>query len=162
MVNLNDFFGAFFDASKWGLANLYPWAEAALREALASGGDFDSGWGSCRKESRSVRFRRKNGKITVDVTAHMDDIWEEPDLIFDALWEIGRGDVELPDDVIDTIRELAAENGIDDSTTVTVTLPGDASFDDVMRVTGEAEDEAEANNRRMFDSLCWIVRDFAE
>ena len=145
-------------SSKYGLTDLYPESEAKLREALASGEDFTTDWTGCRKEIRYVKYTREGEHITIEVSAHMDDLWEADDLIYDALWTACRVEEELPDDLIDSIREgLCGE--IDDHTDITVVLPSSASFEEILEATGKAEDEAEQNNTEMYNRLCEIVKD---
>ena len=70
-----------------------------------------------------------------------------------------KGGSSVTDDLIDEIRELALEDGIDDVSYIDVRLPRDASYDDIIRATQEAEDEAEMKNKDKFDRLCKIVKD---
>ena len=94
-------------AAKWGLTDLYPESEDKLRQALLSGEDFDTGWWGCKKEIRYCRITQEIGMITVEVSAHMDDLWESDDLIYDALWETTKQEDELPEEIIDSIRDDA-------------------------------------------------------
>ena len=102
-------------ASKYALTDWYEGSEEILREAMASGDDFDTGWFGCRKEIRYARIVRENGLYTVEVSSHCDDLWDGDDLIYDALWEVSKSEEELPDDIIESIRDTAADCGIDDS-----------------------------------------------
>jgi len=79
-------------ASKWGISDFYEEAEQSLRDALASGEDFDTGWFGCKKEINCAQIVREGGEITVCVSAHMDDLWDSEDLIYDTMKE----EVELP------------------------------------------------------------------
>lgn len=144
-------------SSKWGLTDLYPESEAKLREILESGEDFCTNWEGCKKEIRYARYVRAGGIITVQVSAHMDDLWESDDLIYDALWEEFKSEDELPDEVIQAIRECLGD--VDDVSYETVELPGTASFEEVMKATAEAEDKAEQKNYEMFRELCAAVRE---
>ena len=144
-------------SSKYGLTDLYPESETKLREALASGEDFTTGWTGCRKEIRFVKYTREEGSITIEVSAQMDDLWDSDDLIYDALWAACEVEEELPDDVINSIREALGFE-IDDHTDVTVVLPATATFEELMEATGRAENEAEQNNSNMFERLCEIVK----
>ena len=87
-------------ASHYSLTDLYPQSEAKLREALASGEDFDTDWFGCKKEIRYARYIREGNSITVKVSAQMDDLWESDDLVYDALWEACQTEEELPEDFI--------------------------------------------------------------
>lgn len=145
-------------SSKYGLTDLYPESEAKLREALASGEDFTTGWTGCRKEARYVRYTREGDHITIEVSAEMDDLWESADLIYDALCTACHVEEKLSEDIIDSIRE-AALGVIDDHTEVSVVLPASATFEEIMDATAKAENEAEQNNQKMYDRLCEIVKD---
>lgn len=68
-------------SSKLGLTDLYPESETKLREAFASAEDFTTGWTGCRKETQHVNYTREEASITIEVSAHMDDLWESDDLI---------------------------------------------------------------------------------
>lgn len=144
-------------ASKWGLTDFYPEAEEKLQEVLASGEDFDTGWFGCKKEIRYARIVREEGEIEISVAAHMDDLWEEDDLIYDALWEVSKIEDELPEEIIDSIREAAIYD-IDDHTELSITLPATSTFDEIVEAMGKLEDEAEENNHRMYLELCEIVK----
>lgn len=149
-------------ASKWSLTDFYPESEQLIMEVLASGDDFDTGWFGCKKEIHYARYCRENGKITIEVSANMDDLYESDDLICDALWTLYRSEDGLPYEIIDSIRDVAIDCGIDDHTTIEVTLPGTASFADVVEATDKAETEAENHNTEAYNRLCEIVRDHVE
>ena len=145
-------------SSNYNLTDFYPESEEKLREALASGEDFTTGWIGCKQEIHSVRYSRKENRITIEVSARMDDLWESNDLIYDALWSSCQVEEELPDDFTDSIRECLGDD-IDDHTEITIVLPASASFEEIMAATGQAENNAEQNNTRMFDFLCEIVKE---
>ena len=147
-------------ASKWGLTDFYSEAEQKLRELIDSGEDFDTGWFGCAKEIRYARIVREDGKIVVSVVAHMDDLFESEDLIYDALWTVSRGEKELSGETIDNIRDWAIDDGIDDATKLSMVLPGGASFEDVVAAVDKLEGEGEENNADMFGRLCEIVKYF--
>lgn len=144
-------------ASKWGLTDFYPEAEADLRKALESGEDFETDWFGGKKEIRYARITGDQEKITIEVSAHMDDLWEEDDLIYDALWEVSKIEDELPEEIIDSIRDAAIYD-IDDHTNLDATLPRSATWDEIIKAIENLEYEAEANNHRMYLELCEIVK----
>jgi hypothetical protein len=154
-ININ--YGAY--SSTYALTDLYPESRAKLQEALASGEDFTTDWTGCKKEIRFAKYTREGDNITVEVSAQMDDLWEGDDLIYDALWEACKVEEELPDALIDRIRESLGFE-IDDHTDVTVVLPASASFEEIMEATGKAENEAEQHNEEMFKRLCEIVKEY--
>lgn len=109
------------------------------------------------QEIRYAKYTREGDRITVEVSAHMDDLWDSDDLIYDALWTTCSVEEELPDSVIASIRE-GLEDEIDDHTDITVDLPASATFEEIMEATGKAETEAEQHNNEMYDRLCDIVK----
>lgn len=149
-------------ASKWSISDFYEEAEKSLRSALESGEDFDTGWFGCKKEINYAKIVREDGKITVSVCCHMDDFWESEDLIYDALWEVTKAENELPEEIIDSIRDAAIDDRVDDSSTWTEVLPSSASFDDVVKALDKCEANADAGNTGMYKRLCDIVWDHVE
>lgn len=145
--------------SHYSLTDLYPQSEAKLREALASGEDFDTDWVGCKKEIRYARYIREGDSITVQVSAQMDDLWESDDLVYDALWEACQTEEELPDDFIDSIRSGAAGD-IDDCSEISVVLPATATYEEIMAATEKAEEMAEQRNSEMFKRLCEYVKTY--
>lgn len=87
------------DASVWGIADLREPYREALKQALAGGQPFTTGWFSSKKEIQSARVTRTRpkGRIFLEVTAAMD---EGVDLVDSAVWDqIG--------------REMGASSGLD-------------------------------------------------
>ena len=147
-------------AAKWGLTDFYEESEQALRDALASGKEFEASYG-CKKEIRYATIsRHEDGDIEVLVDAHMDDLFDGDELIYDALWRRFHIEEELPDDMIDDIRDWAIDDGIDDHTELSVVLDSGATFEDVCEMISQLENEAEEANDAMFDRLCGIVEWF--
>lgn len=145
-------------AAKWGLTDLYPESEDKLRQALLSGEDFDTGWWGCKKEIRYCRITQEIGMITVEVSAHMDDLWESEDLIYDALWETTRKEYELPEEIIGSIRDDAIDDGVDDHWEEYADLQAPASYESVLSTIGKLEDLAETRLHEMYETLCQIVK----
>lgn len=145
-------------ASKWGLTDFYPEAEQILRDAIDSGEDFETDWFGCKKEIRYAKYTRTGDSFQIDVSAHMDDLYENLDLIYDALWEVSKIEDELPEEVIDSILEAAADAGISDSTTYSTRLPRSATFEQIVKATMDLESSTEANNHTMYLELCEIVK----
>lgn len=147
-------------AAKWSLTDFYEDSEQKLRDALNSVEDFDTGWWGCRKEIRYARIVREGDEITVQVSCHMDDLFDGDDLIFDALWSERHTEEGLPEYIIDSIRDAAIDVGIDDNTEVSGNLPADgATIDHVAAMITLLEEAAEQQNTEMFDRLCAIVAD---
>ena len=145
-------------AAHWGLTDLYEESAAALKAALDSGEDFETEWFGAKKEINYAQVSREDGKITVRVSSHCDDLWDSDDLIYDALWHVSKIEEELPEEIIDSIRDAAIDDGIDDSCTIEKDLPADATFDDVVKTMGQLEDETMQDNHESFERLCDIVK----
>ena len=145
-------------ASKWGVSDFYAEAEETLSKALASKEDFDTGWFGCKKEIHSARITRENGETKVQVECEMDDLWEEGDLIYDALWEVAQTEEQLPDDVIDSIIDAACDEQLDDKTVTSIVLPADTPFFKIVATLDALEEEADTNNKAMYKRLCEIVK----
>ena len=146
-------------ASKWGLTDFYEGNDDVLRKAIESGEDFDTGEFGCKKEIRYARVHRERGEFEVEVTAYMDDLWDDGDLIYDALWTVAKSQEELPEDIIDSIREAAIDSGVDDHTYCNRYLPADATYETVVETIGELENEAEQTNEELYRILCGIVEE---
>ena len=147
------------DASKWGLTDLYPESEKLLREAIDSGEDFDTGGWSCRKECRSARYTRKNGKLTVRVCCDMDDL-NEGDLVYDAVYRIYHEEREVTDEQMEEILDLTWFYDLSDGVSVSGTISKNkVSFDTAMQTTAYLENKAEKQLDQYFDRLCAIVRE---
>lgn len=146
-------------AAKWGLTDFYEAEEQELREAIESGEDFTTGWYSCKKEIRSGEITRVNGKILITVSAAMDDLYDAEDLIYDALWEVAPNyEDELPEEIVDSIRDAAIEERIDDHNEASDTIPGDSTYDEIVRAVSGLESEAEELNTRDYIKLKEIVK----
>lgn len=146
-------------AAKYGVSDFYDEPEQKLREAIASGEDFDTGWFGARKEINYARVHREHGELEVEVSAHMDDLFDGPDLIYDALWEVARSEAELPEDIIDSIIDTAIDCEIDDKTECNVFLPANASYEDVCKALDECETSAMETNNEMYERLKEIVKE---
>lgn len=143
-------------AAKWGLSDFYEDSEAKLREALASGEDFTTEWG-CKKEIRYATLTKEGDTISLLVSCHMDDLYEEDDLIYDALWARLRSEEELPEEIIDSIREVAADEWMHDYAEASAELPASATFEEICAKLEELETDAEKENDETFNHLCDMV-----
>lgn len=141
-------------ASNWGISDFYEEAEKSLRSALESGEDFDTGWFGCKKEINYARIVREDGEIEIDVSCHMDDLWDSEDLIYDTMDE----EIELPDETISSIRDAAIVDDIDDKTELTMFLLSEASYNDIVNALDTLETEAMEANERKFLRLTDIVK----
>lgn len=78
------------DAAHWGLSDFYDENAQALRQVLACGQAFDTGWFTAKKEIQTGRISRlrRNGPICVEVSVEMD---EGADLVDTAIWKAAGG-----------------------------------------------------------------------
>ena len=60
------------DAAKWDITDFYPEHEKALRDVIAIGGDWDTGWYACKKEIQSGRVW-SNGSEVICYASVSDD-----------------------------------------------------------------------------------------
>ena len=148
--------------SHWGLTDLYEECEKNLRNLLKTGIDFETEWCGSKKELLSARYRRRNGSVWVDVNQWLDDLWEEGDLINDAVWDVceHREDIEIPDDGFDYIKRIANECDIDDCVVISEELGKDATFEDCMKAVERLIDATDEELSRMYDVLKTIVKDY--
>ena len=144
------------DAAKWGLTDFYPESEKKFRNAVLSGDDFSISY-ECKKEIRYASVIRENDAVTVTVTSCMDDLLDGYDLIYDALWSRCHSEDELPDEILEDIREEALDCWLSDESTAVRVLPVSASFEDICTTISELENESEEQNNIMFNILCDIV-----
>ena len=147
--------------SKWGLTDLYEDCEKNLRDLLKTGIDFRTEWCGSKKELLSARYRREDGKVWVDVNEWMDDLWDDESLIYDAVWErLHTEDIEIPDDGIAFIRQIAIEMGIDDTIVISEELGVDATYEDCMAAVERLEDKTDEQLTAWYEELCNIVEDY--
>lgn len=146
------------EAAKWSVTDFYPECERKLRELISSGEDFDTGYFGYRKEPRASRIYRAGGKLTVEVNASMDSLYEDDDLIYDALFEVYGVEELLPDEVLTRINDLAIESGLNDYSEESETLPSDASFEEVKEAMDRLEESVLRENEDMYRELCGIVK----
>ena len=150
-----------FNASHWGLTDLYDECEKNLRELLKTGVDFETEWCSSKKELLSARYGRKDGRVWVEVNQWMDDLWEDGGLIYDAVWNrFRREGIEIPDDGIEYIRQIAIECGVDDSTTVAEDLGCGVAYADVMDAVERCQNATDKELSEWYEELCDIVADY--
>ena len=145
-------------AASWGLTGFYDDCYETFKKAIEAPDDFEADWG-CKKEIDYCNVRREGGQITVSVTAWMDDIWEQYDLIYDALAEIGHEEYEFSDEAIDSIIEWAIDAGLEEYSTCTEEIPASADIDEICKTIDRLENEAGKNNREMFKQLCAVVEE---
>ena len=147
-------------ASRWCLSDFYQESLDKLTSAIESGEDFTTGWFGCKKEIHYGKYTKEDGEFRIEVDCHMDALWESDDLIYDALWCACKMEIELPDEVIKSIRDGA--EFLDDHTKLESVLPYDATIDDVIDETDKLEGRCISANEAMFDELCQMVKAHVE
>ena len=94
--------------AKYGLTDLSSEAEANLRDLINNRktGEFRTGWCDCQKELQSFRLWFLKDKIVVDVNEWMDDLYEQSELIYDAIWSLYGREFELSEDEENEIKDM--------------------------------------------------------
>lgn len=134
--------------SKRGLTDLFDDSENALREALSSGKDFDTGWCDCQKEIQSMRIRAMGKTILVET---MDSIDEFPDLADDAADELEKGR-EVTEEEASMIEELCIMDGMfATEASESKELPRNTTYDDLMTVVDGLIDECMKRNANSYE-----------
>lgn len=148
-----------FNCSHWGLTDLYEECEKNLRDLLKTGVDFETEWCGSKKELLSARYRRRDGRVWVDVNQWIDDLWEEGDLIVDAMCDLG---VELDGDGFEYVRRIASEMEIDDTIVISEEVGKDATYEDCMETVTMLMDKTDAQLNEWYTELRNIVEDCAK
>lgn len=149
----------FYDFGHYGIFDeencFYPEVLERLKADLASGKNFDSGWGGFKKELQDIRIQAVGDEITVSVSAYMDDV---EDLIFDC-----ENSDDLTDDDVNYILQLWHEN-IDATTETkeTETIPRNGTVKDIVRCATELAKICDATLTDSFYYMQMYVNDIEE
>lgn len=149
-------FNQFYDFGHYGIFEeedtFYPEVRKLLKEALASGEDFDTGWGSFKKEIESIRIQAIGDTIIVSVSESMDEI---PDLIYDC----DNAD-DLTDDEIDELVDCWYLGDYSTDTDRDAYIDRDSSLEDILKVAtklvNECHDFLEAGFKYMQTNVDYI------
>ena len=129
------------DWGHYGVGSFYDEREKALRDAIKSGEDFDSGWHGFKKDTASMCVYRKDGRITVGVSKFMDSALEEVDLFGDFLTD---EEMEmLTDERVEEIRNRLFASNYTEEPSETGTLPADSDFSAVMKMVESLDETCE-------------------
>ena len=112
----------------------------------------------CAKEAYSAYLRRINGKMLARVEVSIDDLWEQTDLIDDAMYDIGHGDEELTEEDLNYIRSIADQCGVDDNSMACEVME-DPTYDQVLLKLEELQHIAIEICDDYFETLKTIVQD---
>lgn len=129
------------DACKWGVSDLYEEAEKNLRELLTYSGEFRTEWCSCKKELYSFRLWFDDDHIEVTVNQWMDELYEQYELIDDAMWDLGKQDIELSDEEIEYIRDLCFDADVKDEVSNSEYIKRDSTYEEIMETLEHLADE---------------------
>lgn len=150
------------DACKWGVSDLYEEAEKNLRELLTYSGEFRTEWCSCKKEEYGFRLWFNDDYIHVTVNNCMDDLYDGWDLIDDALWDLGKKDVELSDDDADRIRELCMFSDVDTEVTDGENIKRDSTYEEIMETLEHLADETDKRLKECYETVKNIISYYLE
>lgn len=132
------------DACKWGVSDLYEDAEKNLRELLTYSGEFRTEWCSCKKELYSFRLWFFDNGISVEVSQWMDDLYEQVDLIDDAIWALKSSGykfgAELNEDDFENIRDMCLDAGIETEVMESTYIKRDSTYEEIMSALDELAD----------------------
>ena len=138
----------FGDWGSWGIGDFYNGNEEALRSAIESGNNFDTGWHGYKKELQSMRIFRDEDGITVSVYEYMDEVFEQAELFYDFLTD-EEAEI-LTDEMIEEIREYLEMGDFVEEIEDEETIPSDATFDQVM---SKAKELMQACSDRLHESF---------
>lgn len=129
---------------KWGVSDLYEEAEKNLRELLTYSGEFRTEWCSCQKELYSFRLWFTDSKIKVEVSQWMDDLYEQADLIDDAIWALKSSGykfgAELNEDDFENIRDMCFDAEIETEVMESKFIKRDSTYEEIMSALDELAD----------------------
>lgn len=130
----------FLDWGSWGIGDFYADREKELRDAIASGRPFDTGWHGWKKELQSMRITRTENAVIVSVNEYMDDL-EDYALILDCLTDEEEQNVteEQLEEIANQLNDLWWTE-FTTETSECEELPVDASFEQIMEKARELMD----------------------
>ena len=142
----------FDDWGSWGVGDMYADSEKILREAVAGGERFDSGWHGWKKELQSMRVQRTEDEVIVETSMYMDDL-EDYAIICDCLTD--EEERKITDEQLEAIANALDEMFLDFRTEVNESekLPVDATYEEIMAKAEECMDYCERCLKESFH-LC--------
>lgn len=152
-----------YDCSHWALTDLYKDAEANLRDLINSHktGEFRTGWCDCKKELQSFRLWFLKDKIVVDVNEWMDDLYEQSELIYDAIWSLYGREFELSEDEENEIKDMCFEADIVDEIVMHKEIKRESTYSDILNAIDELANETSKFLEDEFERVknvvsCWV------
>lgn len=150
------------DACKWGVSDLYEEAEKNLRELMTYSGEFRTEWCSCKKELYSFRLWFHDDYIDVAVSQSMDDLYDQYDLIDDAMWDLGKQNIELSDEEVDRIRELCMYSDVETEVAENEYIKRSSSYEDVMESLDRLADITDKTLKDHYERVKSIISYYLE
>lgn len=149
------------DIAHCGITDLYPEAKENLCALLANGQDFDTGWGSSKKEPISLRIVGAGEILQVSVCQEMDDF---PEIIDDALAALGIDDLDdLSEADLTVVTDLIISDGAyENPVCETETLPRSSSYETVMETVSKLCDATDRSIKSSFDIVKLYVQGFSD
>jgi len=129
----------FNDWGSWGVGDIYEDVEKIMRDVIASGERFDSGWHEWKKELQGMRIQRTEDAVIVDVSEYMDDL-EDYAIIRDCLTD--EDERRITDEQFEAIENALNEMFLDfvTETEDSESLPVTATYEEIMEKAGELMD----------------------
>ena len=154
------------DVCKWGVSDLYEDAEKNLRELLTYSGEFRTEWCDCKKELFSFRLWFTDSKIKVEVSQWMDDLYEQVDLIDDAIWALKSSGykfgAELNEDDFENIRDMCFDAGIETEVMESTYIKRDSTYEEIMSALDELADLTGKELDEYFEQVKSVVSYYSE
>jgi hypothetical protein len=154
------------DACKWGVSDLYEEAEKNLRELLTYSGEFRTEWCDCKKELFSFRLWFTDNEIKVEVSQWMDDLYEQVDLIDDAIWALKSSGykfgAELNEDDFENIRDMCFDAEIETEVMESKFIKRDSTYEEIMSTLNELADLTGKELDEYFEQVKSIVSYYSE
>jgi len=139
----------FYNWGSWGVTEMYPDVEKIMREVIASGERFDTGWHGCKKELQSMSIQRTEDEVIVEVSAYMDDL-EDYAIILDCL--TSEEEQKITEEQCEAIANALDEMFLDFQTEIEERdkLPVTATFEEIVE---KAEECLDYCGRRLKESF---------
>ena len=147
--------------SKYGVGDLYKEAENNLKILLTYDGEFRTEWCDCKHDLLNFRLLFNDERITVQVHAWMDDLYEEGSLIYDALEEFEFAKyLELEDWELDYIKDICSELGYYDETTETTIIKRDSTYEEIIETLNSLADTCSEKLEIIYENVKNTVFDY--
>ena len=141
----------FYDWGSWGVGDMYDGNERLLKEVIASGDRFTTGWHGWKKELQSMCIERTEDEVIVSASAYMDDL-EDYAIISDCL--TSEEEEKITEEQYEAIRDALFEcMEFRTEEEESETLPVTATYEEIMAKAEECMDYCERCLKESFH-LC--------